>query len=83
MLAERASLPGTPVLYYVPSRLINAFAVGNAKRSAIALTDGLLRNLPRRELAAVIAHEVAHIAHGDLRVMGLADYVSRLTHLFS
>jgi len=31
----------------------------------------------------VLAHEVAHIAHDDLRVMGLADYVSRLTHLMA
>jgi heat shock protein HtpX len=36
-----------------------------------------------RELTAVLAHEVAHIAHGDLRVMGLADSVSRLTSLFA
>jgi heat shock protein HtpX len=31
----------------------------------------------------VLAHEVAHIAHHDLRVMGLADYISRLTHLLA
>lgn len=33
------------------------------------------------ELAGVLAHEVAHIANEDLRVMGLADSVSRLTSL--
>lgn len=82
-LSERAELPSTPVLYYVPSRLINAFAVGSRKHSAIALTDGLLNRLTQRELAGVIGHEIAHIAHGDLKVMNLADYVSRLTHLFS
>ncbi|MGR9045294.1 MAG: zinc metalloprotease HtpX [Gammaproteobacteria bacterium] len=83
VLAERAELPATPRLYYIPSPVINAFAVGNARHSAIAVTDGLLSQLSLRELAGVLAHETAHIAHGDLRVMGLADYISRLTHLFS
>ena len=82
-LATRAALPAVPIPHYVPSPMVNAFAVGNRERSAIALTDGLLRSLPGRELAGVLAHEVAHIAHGDLRVMGLADYVSRLTSLFA
>ena len=82
-LAERAELPTTPELYYVPSPMINAFAVGNRQRSAIAVTDGLLRGLSPRELTGVLAHETAHIASGDLRVMGLADYVSRLTSLLA
>lgn len=82
-LAKRAELPTIPVLYYVPSALINAFAVGHGKHAAIALTDGLLSHLTLRELAGVLGHEIAHIAHGDIRVMGLADYISRLTNLFS
>jgi heat shock protein HtpX len=82
-LAERADLPVVPALHYVPSPLINAFAVGNRRRPAIALTAGLLRELSPRELAGVLAHEIAHIAHGDLRVMGLADLLSRLTSLFA
>ncbi|BCU06388.1 zinc metalloprotease HtpX [Allochromatium tepidum] len=82
-LAARAGLPAVPQPYYVPSPVVNAFAVGNLRQSAIALTDGLLARLNPRELAAVLAHETAHIANGDLRVMNLADYVSRLTGLFA
>jgi heat shock protein HtpX len=82
-LARRAALPAVPVPHYVPSRMVNAFAIGSRRSSAIALTDGLLRALTPRELAGVLAHEVAHIAHDDLRVMGLADYVSRVTHLMA
>ncbi|QIK38119.1 M48 family metalloprotease [Caldichromatium japonicum] len=78
-LARRAGLPATPRPYYVPSRMVNAFATGAKGAAAIALTDGLLRTLTPRELAGVLAHEVAHIAHDDLRVMGLADTISRLT----
>lgn len=83
ILAQRAGLPEPPALYYVPSAVVNAFAVGNRRHAAVALTDGVLRTMSPRELAGVLAHEIAHIAHDDLRVMGLADYVSRLTALFA
>jgi len=79
-LAERCALPAAPRLYYVPSPLLNAFAVGSKADAAIAVTDGLLRELTLRELAAVIAHELSHLRHNDLWIMGLADSVSRITH---
>lgn len=82
-LAGGAGLPAVPVPHYIASPLVNAFAVGSRRQSAIALTDGLLERLTPRELAAVLAHEVAHIAHDDLKVMNLADYVSRLTGVFA
>jgi len=82
-LAARAGLPAVPVPHYAPSALVNAFATGSAHRSAIVLTDGLLRSLTPRELTGVVAHEVAHIANQDLRVMGLADSISRLTHFMA
>eukprot|EP01133_Synstelium_polycarpum_P000056 gene56-72_t len=82
-LAARAGLPNTPVPYYVPSDIVNAFATGSRRLASIALTDGLLRSLSMRELQAVLAHEVAHIAQEDLRVMGLADSISRLTNLLA
>ena len=82
-LAARAGLPATPRPYYVPSRTINAFAVGQRERSAISVTDGMLQQLDRRELTGVLAHEVAHIAHDDLRVMNLAAHVGRITTVFS
>lgn len=78
-LARRAGLAVVPRLYYVPSRVLNAFAVGHREDAAIGVTDGLLRSLRSRELAGVLAHEVSHIRHNDMRVMGLADMVSRLT----
>lgn len=82
-LAARAGLPAVPVPHYAPSAMVNAFATGSAHRSAIVLTDGLLRSLTPRELTGVVAHEVAHIANEDLRVMGLADSISRLTHFMA
>lgn len=82
-LAARAGLPAVPVPHYAPSAMVNAFATGSAHRSAIVLTDGLLRSLTPRELTGVVAHEVAHIANKDLRVMGLADSISRLTYFMA
>lgn len=82
-LSRRANLPRVPTLYYLPSRMVNAFATGSQKRAAIAVSDGLLRNLDSRETLAVLAHEISHIQHNDMWVMGLADLFSRLTSTLS
>lgn len=78
-LTKRADLPAVPQLYYVPSQMMNAFAVGQINDSAVAVTDGLMRNLTLRQLAGVLAHEVSHIRNEDLTVMALGDVLSRLT----
>ena len=78
-LAERANLPTVPQLHYVPSRMLNAFAVGNAQDSAIAVTDGLVRGMTMRQIAGILAHETSHVVNGDLKVMGLADVLNRIT----
>ncbi len=82
-LAERAELGHVPEIYYLPSSMLNAFAVGNRQQSAIAVTDGLLRHLTPRELRAVLAHEISHVRNNDLFVMGLADTFSRATSTLS
>ena len=82
-LAARAELSRPPALYYLPSRITNAFAVGRSNDSAIGLSDGLLRQLNQEELVGVLAHEISHIRNNDLRVIGLADAVGRLTRMLS
>jgi heat shock protein HtpX len=82
-LARRAGLADRPKLYYIPSRMLNAFAVGQRDDAVIALTDGMLRSLTLRELAGVLAHEISHIRNNDLWLMGLADLVGRLTRLMT
>lgn len=82
-LAKRAELEHQPRLYYIPSQVPNAFAVGTAQQAAVAITDGLLRNLNRRELLGVLAHEISHIRHHDLYLLGIADSLSRLTSFIS
>jgi heat shock protein HtpX len=42
-LSANAGLPAVPKLHYVPSKMMNAFAVGSKTDSAVAVTDGLLR----------------------------------------
>ena len=82
-LSLRADLAAMPQLYYVPSRMMNAFAVGKTEDSAIAITDGLLRGLSLRQLTGVLAHEISHVRNGDLKVMALGDVLTRLTSLMS
>lgn len=78
-IARRAELQNLPRLHYTPSSEVNAFAVGSQHNAAIVLSHGLLGTLSGREIAGVLAHETAHVLRGDLRVMNLADYVSRVT----
>ncbi len=82
-LAARADLPAPPELYYLPSRLMNAFSVGTSANPAIGLSDALLNTLTMREIIAVLAHEISHIQHNDVRVMTYADIISRITNTLS
>jgi len=82
-LSRRAGLRVVPRLYYVPSRVMNAFSVGSQRSSAIALSDGLIRLLSTRELAGVLAHEISHIKNNDLRLHALADMMTRVTSMLS
>ncbi len=54
----------------------NAFATGAFKNSAlVAVSTGLLRGMTREEVEAVIGHEVAHVANGDMVTMTLIQGV--------
>ncbi|WP_431282858.1 M48 family metalloprotease [Humitalea sp. 24SJ18S-53] len=71
-LAANAGLP-MPALYLVHDDQPNAFATGRSpSNAAVAVTTGLLRSLPEREVAGVIAHELAHIRNHDTLVMTIA-----------
>jgi len=82
-LAARADLAAPPELYYLPSQLMNAFSVGTSANPAIGLSDSLLNTLSMREIIAVLAHEISHIQHNDVRVMTYADVLNRITHTLS
>ncbi len=82
-LSKRAELPSVPRLFYLPSKIMNAFATGRKDNSYVVISDGLLRALTPREITGVIAHEVAHIRNNDMWVMGIADLFSRLTSFIS
>lgn len=54
----------------------NAFATGAFKNSAlVAVSTGLLQNMTREEVEAVIGHEVAHVSNGDMVTMTLIQGV--------
>lgn len=70
-LADRAGLP-MPKVYLIETEQPNAFATGrNPENAAVAVSAGLVRMLDKRELAGVVAHELAHIRSRDTLVMVL------------
>ena len=73
-LSERAGIGMPEVAVYEGEP--NAFATGAFKNSAmVAVSTGLLQNMNRDEVEAVLGHEVAHIANGDMVTMTLIQGV--------
>jgi heat shock protein HtpX len=82
-LARKGEFKNLPTLYYLPSDQLNAFSAGSVENGAIALSDGLLRNLNLNEITGVLAHEMSHLKHGDLKFLTFADISSRVTGILS
>lgn len=58
-----------PKIYIIEADYMNAFASGLSEKSAmVAITRGLIEKLNRAELQAVMAHELSHIRHNDIRL---------------
>lgn len=65
-----AGLEKVPDLYIIDDSAPNAFATGrDPKHSVVAVTTGLLDKLDKREIEAVLAHELSHIRNFDIRLM--------------
>ncbi len=74
-LTRQANLPMPEVGIY-ESGEVNAFATGpSKKRSLVAVSSGLMRAMRHEEIEGVLAHEVAHIANGDMVTMTLLQGV--------
>ena len=74
-IAAKAGVP-MPRVYLIPSEQPNAFATGRSpKKAVVAVTEGLLRYLPRDQVKGVLAHEMAHIANRDILVMTIAAMI--------
>lgn len=73
-IARSAGLKTPPEVYIYDSQEINAFATGpSSSNSLVAVSTGLLRQMNQDELEGVLAHEVAHIANGDMVTMTLVQ----------
>lgn len=71
-LAARAGIP-MPRICILPDAQPNAFATGrNPAHGVVAVTEGILERLDRRELRGVLAHELSHIKHRDILVSSIA-----------
>lgn len=73
--AEAAGI-GMPEVAIYDAPEINAFATGaNRNNALVAVSTGLLQSMNREEVEAVIGHEVAHVANGDMVTMTLIQGV--------
>ncbi|HAI58324.1 MAG TPA: protease HtpX [Xanthomonadaceae bacterium] len=73
--AEKAGI-GMPEVGIYDAPEINAFATGASRNSSlVAVSTGLLRAMPRDEVEAVLAHEVSHVANGDMVTLTLIQGV--------
>ena len=82
-LTALANMP-KPRVAVAPSPMLNAFATGrNEKTSVLVVTTGLLNNpdLSDRELEAILAHELSHVAHKDVAVMTIASFIGIIAGL--
>lgn len=84
-VASQAHLP-VPRVYIIPEETPNAFATGrNPEHAAVAVTEGIMRNLSEDELEGVLAHEFAHIKHRDIltgtivaTLVGTITFIARM-----
>ena len=75
-LAANAGLP-MPKVYLIDNPQPNAFATGrNPQNAAVAATTGLLQRLSHEEVAAVMAHELAHVENRDTLIMTITATIA-------
>jgi heat shock protein HtpX len=74
-LAEQEGI-GMPEVGVFPSEASNAFATGwNRNAALVAVSSGLLNRFDRNEIRAVLAHEIGHVANGDMITLSLIQGV--------
>jgi heat shock protein HtpX len=82
-LSQRADIP-TPKLYLSPDPQPNAFAAGwKPEIAVVCFNEGLLATMSRREVTAVLAHELAHIRHRDTLTMTVAAAAASMLSLIA
>jgi heat shock protein HtpX len=74
-LTERVHV-GMPEVGIFEAEEMNAFATGARRNAAlVAVSSGLLRNMSRQQIEAVLGHEVSHVANGDMVTLALLQGV--------
>jgi heat shock protein HtpX len=82
-LSKNAGLKTMPEVGIYSSAEVNAFATGPSKNNAlVAVSSAMLSSMNRNELTAVLGHEIAHVANGDMVTMTLIQGVVNSFALF-
>lgn len=81
--ARESGLTGMPEVYIYRSQEVNAFATGaNRNKALVAVSSGLLESMQEEQTDAILAHEVSHIANGDMITMALIQGIVNSFVLF-
>ena len=82
-LAKKADI-GMPEVGIFPAQQSNAFATGwNRNNALVAVSAGLLQRFSRDEVRAVLAHEIGHVANGDMITLSLVQGVVNTFVMFA
>lgn len=71
-LSHKMGIP-MPKLYITPAKQANAFATGrDPKHASVAVTEGIMQILDKKELEGVLAHELSHVKNRDILIATIA-----------
>jgi heat shock protein HtpX len=83
-ISRRARLVRMPEIYVLPAESsMNAYALGSSNDAVVTLTAGLLRGMTIDEVAAIVAHEIAHISSNDASTMAFSASLQRAVGIAS
>jgi heat shock protein HtpX len=78
-IARNSNIKKIPKPMFAEIDIPNAFAYGNIFTGyKVAVTKGLIENLPKEEVEAVLAHEIGHIRHKDVEIMMIVSILPTL-----
>ncbi len=83
MLSLKSKIGYVPELFFIPSPIPNALAVGESQNAGIGISKGLLDNLTPDELCGVLAHEISHIKNEDHKILKIIHMAYSMSSFLS
>jgi heat shock protein HtpX len=82
-LSLKSKIGYVPELFFIPSKIPNALAVGESENAGVGISSGLIDNLTLEELRGVLAHEISHIKNQDHKILKITHMAYSLSSFIS